>query len=152
MEFFKAPAFGPLIKKSIYAKIAMVLANLLSAGVSIIEALEISGRVTENILVREAIGRLKDEILTGKSLSALFRAEPIFPMEFSEFMKVGEKTGSVDEMFNSIATYYEAEVDNAVQGVKAFMEPVMIVIIGAIIATLLLTLYQPIFNMGDVVK
>ena len=67
-------------------------------------------------------------------------------------MKVGEKTGSVDEMFNSIATYYEAEVDNAVQGVKAFMEPVMIVIIGAIIATLLLTLYQPIFNMGDVVK
>lgn len=150
--FLKLPAFGPLIKKSIYAKIAMVLANLLSAGVSIIEALEISGRVTENILVREAIGRLKDEILTGKSLSALFRAEPIFPMEFSEFMKVGEKTGSVDEMFNSIATYYEAEVDNAVQGVKAFMEPVMIVIIGAIIATLLLTLYQPIFNMGDVVK
>ena len=73
-------------------------------------------------------------------------------MEFSEFMKVGEKTGSVDEMFHSIATYYEAEVDNAVGGVKALMEPIMIVFIGGIIASLLLTLYQPIFSMGDVIK
>ena len=73
-------------------------------------------------------------------------------MEFSEFMKVGEKTGSVDEMFTSIAVYYEAEVDNAVGGVKALLEPVMIVFIGAIIAGLLLTLYQPIFSMGDVIK
>jgi len=148
----KLPAFGNLILKSIYAKIAMVLANLLSAGVSIIDALEISSKVTNNVLVREAIGRLKVEILSGKSLSALFASEPIFPMEFSEFMKVGERTGSVDEMFNSIAVYYEQEVDNAVGAVKAFMEPVMIVFIGAIIATLLLTLYQPIFNMGNVVK
>ena len=150
--FLKLPAFGPLIKKSIYAKIAMVLANLLSAGVSIIEALDISSKTTDNILVREAIGRVKDEILTGKSLSVLFKSEPIFPMEFSEFMKVGEKTGSVDEMFHSIATYYEAEVDNAVGGVKALMEPIMIVFIGGIIASLLLTLYQPIFSMGDVIK
>jgi type IV pilus assembly protein PilC len=73
-------------------------------------------------------------------------------MEFSEFMKVGERTGSVDEMFNSLATYYEAEVDNAVGALKQFIEPVMIVLIGALIAGLLLTLYQPIFNMGQVVK
>ena len=73
-------------------------------------------------------------------------------MEFSEFLRVGEKTGSVDEMFNSIATYYEADVDNAVQALKQFIEPVMIVLIGALIAGLLLTLYQPIFNMGQVIK
>ena len=150
--FLKLPAFGELIKKSIYAKIAMVLSNLLSAGVSIIDALDISSKVTNNVLVREAIDRLKVEILEGKSLSQLFASEPIFPMEFSEFMKVGEKTGSVDEMFTSIAVYYEAEVDNAVGGVKALLEPVMIVFIGAIIAGLLLTLYQPIFSMGDVIK
>ena len=148
----KLPAFGDLIIKSIYAKIAMVLANLLSAGVSIIDALEISSKVTNNILVKEGIDRVKIEILEGKSLSQLFAQEPIFPMEFSEFMKVGEKTGSVDEMFTSIAVYYEAEVDNAVGGVKALLEPVMIVLIGAIIAGLLLTLYQPIFSMGDVIK
>ena len=148
----KLPAFGDLIMKSIYAKIAMVLANLLSAGVSIIDALDISSKVTNNILVKEGIDRVKIEILEGKSLSQLFAQEPIFPMEFSEFMKVGEKTGSVDEMFTSIAVYYEAEVDNAVGGVKALLEPVMIVLIGAIIAGLLLTLYQPIFSMGDVIK
>jgi len=148
----KIPAFGPLVIKSIYAKLSMVLSNLLTAGVPIIEALEISSRVTTNILVREAIGRIQEEILTGKNLSELFAGEKIFPMEFSEFMKVGERTGSVDEMFNSLATYYEAEVDNAVGALKQFIEPVMIVLIGALIAGLLLTLYQPIFNMGQVVK
>ena len=148
----KIPAFGPLVIKSIYAKLSMVLSNLLTAGVPIIEALEISSRVTTNILVREAIARIQEEILTGKNLSELFAGEKIFPMEFSEFMKVGERTGSVDEMFNSLATYYEAEVDNAVGALKQFIEPVMIVLIGALIAGLLLTLYQPIFNMGQVVK
>ena len=148
----KIPAFGPLVIKSIYAKLSMVLSNLLTAGVPIIEALEISSRVTNNILVREAIARIQEEILTGKNLSELFAGEKIFPMEFSEFMKVGERTGSVDEMFNSLATYYEAEVDNAVWALKQFIEPVMIVLIGALIAGLLLTLYQPIFNMGQVVK
>jgi len=148
----KLPAFGDLIMKSIYAKIAMVLANLLSAGVSIIDALDISSKVTNNILVKEGIDRVKIEILEGKSLSQLFAQEPIFPMEFSEFMKVGEKTGSVDEMFTSIAVYYEAEVDNAVGGVKALLEPVMIVLIGAIIASRLLTLDQQIVSMGDVIK
>ena len=148
----KIPAFGPLVIKSIYAKLSMVLSNLLTAGVPIIEALEISSRVTNNILVREAIGRIQEEILTGKNLSELFAGEKIFPMEFSEFMKVGERTGSVDEMFNSLATYYEAEVDNAVGALKQFIEPVMIVLIGALIAGLLFTLYQPIFNMGQVVK
>ena len=148
----KLPAFGPLILKSIYAKLAMVLANLLDAGVPIIEALEISSRVTTNILIREAIDRIKTEILTGRNLSDLFAEEPVFPLEFSEFLRVGEKTGSVDEMFNSIATYYESDVDNAVQALKQFIEPVMIVLIGALIAGLLLTLYQPIFNMGQVVK
>jgi len=148
----KIPAFGPLVIKSIYAKLSMVLSNLLTAGVPIIQALEISSRVTNNILVREAIGRIQEEILTGKNLSELFAGEKIFPMEFSEFMKVGERTGSVDEMFNSLATYYEAEVDNAVGALKQFIEPVMIVLIGALIAGLLLTLYQPIFNMGQVVK
>ena len=146
------PAFGPLVKKSIYAKVALVLANLLGAGVSIIEALDISSKVTGNILVREAIGRIQKEILTGKNLSELFASEKIFPLEFSEFMKVGEKTGSVDEMFNSISIYYEAEVDNAVGALKQFIEPVMIVFIGGIIAGLLLTLYQPIFNMGQVIQ
>ena len=148
----KLPAFGPLILKSIYAKLAMVLSNLLDAGVPIIEALDISSRVTTNILIREAIDRIKKDILTGQNLSDLFAAEEVFPMEFSEFLRVGEKTGSVDEMFNSIATYYEADVDNAVQALKQFIEPVMIVLIGALIAGLLLTLYQPIFNMGQVIK
>ena len=149
----KLPALGPLIEKSIYAQMGMVLGNLLTAGVSIIEALEISSKVTSNLIIRESIERIKDDVLTGKSLSQLFKAESkVFPMEFSEFMKVGEKTGSVEEMFFSISTFYAQEVEEAVEKLKQFIEPVMIVLIGGIIMVLLLTLYQPIFNMGQAVK
>ena len=130
----------------------MVLANLLSAGVSIIDALDISSKVTNNILVREGIDRVKIEILEGKSLSQLFAQEPIFPMEFSEFMKVGEKTGSVDEMFTSIAVYYEAEVDNAVGGCKGIIRTSYDCFNWCNYCWFLLTLYQPIFSMGDVIK
>ena len=149
----KLPALGPLIEKSIYAQMGMVLGNLLTAGVSIIEALDISSKVTSNLIIRESIERIKDDVLTGKSLSQLFKAESkVFPMEFSEFMKVGEKTGSVEEMFFSISTFYAQEVEEAVEKLKQFIEPVMIVLIGGIIMVLLLTLYQPIFNMGQAVK
>ena len=73
-------------------------------------------------------------------------------MEFAEFMKVGEKTGSVEQMFFSIADFYAAEVEEAVEKLKQFIEPVMIVLIGSIIMVLLLALYQPIFSRGDAVK
>ena len=148
----RIPVFGALIIKSIYAKLSLVLANLLSSGVSIIEALEISSRVTNNLLVRESLTRIQKEVLTGKNLSELFLSETIFPIEFSEFMRVGEKTGTVDDMFASIAIFYEAEVDEQVNKLKQFIEPVMIVLIGLLIGILLLALYQPIFSMGTVVK
>ena len=148
----RIPVFGALIVKSIYAKLSLVLANLLSSGVSIIEALEISSRVTNNLLVRESLTRIQKEVLTGKNLSDLFLKETIFPIEFSEFMRVGEKTGTVDDMFASIAIFYEAEVDEQVNKLKQFIEPVMIVLIGLLIGILLLALYQPIFSMGTVVK
>ena len=148
----RIPVFGALIVKSIYAKLSLVLANLLSSGVSIIEALEISSRVTNNLLVRESLTRIQKEVLTGKNLSELFLKETIFPIEFSEFMRVGEKTGTVDDMFASIAIFYEAEVDEQVNKLKQFIEPVMIVLIGLLIGILLLALYQPIFSMGTVVK
>ena len=148
----RIPVFGPLVIKSIYAKLSLVLANLLSSGVSIIEALEISSRVTTNLLVREALTRIQKEVLTGKNLSELFLKENIFPIEFSEFMRVGERTGTVDDMFASIAIFYEAEVDEQVNKLKAFIEPFMIVFIGLLIGILLLALYQPIFSLGTVVK
>jgi len=149
----KLPALGTLIEKSIYAQMGMVLGNLLTAGVSIIEALDIASKVTTNLLVRESTERIKNEVLTGKSLSALFASEKkVFPMEFAEFMKVGEKTGSVEQMFFSIADFYAAEVEEAVEKLKQFIEPVMILLIGSIIMVLLLALYQPIFSMGDAIK
>ena len=148
----KIPGLGELIRKSIFAKFSLVLANLLASGVTIIEALDISSKVTTNVLGRESIARIQKEILTGKNLSELFLSEPLFPMEFSEFMRVGEKTGSVEDMFASISIYYEAEVDASVGKLKQLIEPVMIVFIGLIIGTLLMTLYQPIFSLGSVVK
>ena len=108
--------------------------------------------MTTNLLVRESLTRIQKDVLTGKNLSELFLNEKIFPVEFSEFMRVGEKTGTVDDMFASIATFYESEVDESVNKLKQFIEPFMIVFIGSLIGILLLALYQPIFSLGTVVK
>ena len=145
----KLPIFGALSTKSTHARLALIMANLMKAGVPIIQVLEICTTVTNNIPIKEGIEKVKNEVLTGKELSTLFGSNPIFPIELSQLIAVGEKTGNVDEMLVSIANYYEEEFDNAVDALSAAIEPLMIVVIGGIVATLLLGMYLPIFKAGE---
>jgi len=147
----KLPIFGNLIQKSILAKVSLVLGNLNQAGVDLIESIDIAKSVTDNVIVVEALERIKKGVFSGESLTDLFNKEKIFPPTFSQLISVGEQTGSLDEMFNSIAIYYEEEFDVAVANLASLIEPIMIVFMGITIGGLMLAMYAPIFNVGAII-
>ena len=147
----KYPIFGPLIAQSIYARIALVMSNLIAAGVSIIETLDIAMSSTDNVVVNESLEKVKRGVFSGTDLSNLFLKEPIFPPTFGQLIGVGEKTGNLEEMFISIANYYQDEFDAAVGKLATAIEPLMIVFIGALIGILLVAMYMPIFSAGSVI-
>ena len=147
----KLPIFGNLISKSILAKVSLVMGNLNQAGVDLIESIDIAKEVTTNVLVIEALENIKKGIFSGETLTNLFLKEKVFPSTFAQLISVGEQTGSLDEMFDSIARYYEEEFDTAVADLSSLIEPVMIVFMGVTIGGLMLAMYSPIFNVGDVI-
>jgi len=147
----KLPIFGNLIQKSILAKVSLVLGNLNQAGVDLIESIDIAKSVTDNVIVVEALENIKKGVFSGESLTELFNKEKIFPTTFSQLISVGEQTGSLDEMFGSIAIYYEEEFDVAVANLASLIEPIMIVFMGITIGGLMLAMYAPIFNVGAII-
>ena len=147
----KLPIFGNLIQKSILAKVSLVLGNLNQAGVDLIESIDIAKSVTDNVIVIEALENIKKGVFSGETLTDLFNKEKIFPATFSQLISVGEQTGSLDEMFGSIAIYYEEEFDVAVANLASLIEPIMIVFMGITIGGLMLAMYAPIFSMGDII-
>ena len=148
---FKLPIFGNLIAQSIYARVALIMSNLVAAGVSVIETLEIVKETNDNLIISDAIENVKRGVFSGIDLSKLFLKEVVFPPQFGQLIAVGEKTGNLEEMFTSIANYYQEEFDNAVKTLSTAIEPIMIVLIGTLIGFLLLAMYMPIFNAGSVV-
>ena len=148
---FKLPIFGNLIAQSIYARVALIMSNLVAAGVSVIETLEIVKETNDNLIISDAIENVKRGVFSGMDLSKLFLKEVAFPPQFGQLIAVGEKTGNLEEMFISIANYYQEEFDNAVKTLSTAIEPIMIVLIGTLIGFLLLAMYMPIFNAGSVV-
>mgnify|MGYP001088314441 CR=1 FL=1 len=147
----KLPIFGNLINKSILAKVSLVLGNLNQAGVDLIESIDIAKSVTDNVIVIEALENIKKGVFSGETLTDLFNKEKIFPATFSQLISVGEQTGSLDEMFGSIAIYYEEEFDVAVANLASLIEPIMIVFMGITIGGLMLAMYAPIFSIGDII-
>ena len=147
----KLPVFGNLINKSILAKVSLVLGNLNQAGVDLIESIDIAKSVTDNVIVIEALENIKKGVFSGETLTDLFNKEKIFPPTFSQLISVGEQTGSLDEMFSSVAIYYEEEFDVAVANLASLIEPIMIVFMGITIGGLMLAMYAPIFNVGAII-
>ena len=147
----KLPIFGNLINKSILAKVSLVLGNLNQAGVDLIESIDIAKSVTDNVVVIEALENIKKGVFSGETLTDLFNKEKIFPATFSQLISVGEQTGSLDEMFGSVAIYYEEEFDVAVANLASLIEPIMIVFMGITIGGLMLAMYAPIFNVGAII-
>jgi|TARA_B100001996_G_scaffold220645_1_gene169662 type IV pilus assembly protein PilC len=151
-QVLKLPVFGDMILKSLIARISLILGNLSAAGVNLLESLEIAKSVSNNDVVTEAIENIKKGVFSGETLTKLFLKEPLFPPTFSQLISVGEQTGQLDEMFDSVATYYEEEFDNTVDNMSSLIEPIMIVFMGIMIGGLMIAMYSPIFNVGALIN
>ena len=115
------------------------------------ENIDIASTVTDNIIIRESIENIKRGVFSGTDLSTLYKAEKIFPLTFSQLVKVGEKTGNIEKIYSSIAKYYEEDFDTAVARMSSMIEPIMIVFMGIVIGGMLIALYSPIFKVGELV-
>ena len=150
-QVLKMPVFGDMILKSLLARISLIMGNLSAAGVNLLESLEIAKSVSNNVVVTEALENVKKGVFSGDTLTKLFLKEPLFPPTFSQLISVGEQTGQLDEMFNSVASYYEEEFDNSVDNMSSLIEPIMIVFMGIMIGGLMIAMYSPIFNVGALI-
>ena len=147
----KLPIFGDMILKSLLARISLIMGNLSAAGVNLLESIDIAKSVSNNDCVTLALENVKKGVFSGDTLTKLFLKEPLFPPTFSQLISVGEQTGSLDEMFTSVANYYEEEFDTAVDNMSTLIEPIMIVFMGVMIGGLMIAMYAPIFNVGALI-
>ena len=150
-QVLKLPIFGDMILKSMLARISLIMGNLSAAGVNLLESIEISKSVSTNVVVLESLENVKKGVFSGDTLTKLFLKDPLFPPTFAQLISVGEQTGQLDEMFGSVAKYYEAEFDTTVDNLSSLIEPIMIVFMGLMIGGLMIAMYSPIFNVGALI-
>ena len=150
-QVLKLPVFGDMILKSMLARISLIMGNLSAAGVNLLESLEIAKSVSTNVVVLESLENVKKGVFSGETLTKLFLKDPLFPPTFSQLISVGEQTGQLDEMFGSVAKYYESEFDTVVENLSSLIEPIMIVFMGLMIGGLMIAMYSPIFNVGALI-
>jgi type IV pilus assembly protein PilC len=147
----KIPIIGPIINKAAIARYARTLSTMFAAGVPLVEALESVAGACGNIVYEDAVMKMKDEVATGQRLQRAMEARGIFPNMVVQMIAVGEEAGSLDSMSAKVATFYEAEVDNAVDSMSSLLEPLIMVVLGVIVGGLVIAMYLPIFHLGQVV-
>lgn len=144
----KTPVFGDLLRKTATARFTRTLGTMVSSGVPIVDSLDIVARTAGNFTVEKAILYVKDRISEGQNMVDPLMETGIFPNMVVQMIGVGEATGALDTMLNKIADFYEEEVDVAVEGMTALIEPVMMVGLGGIVGGMLISMYLPIFEMA----
>ncbi|OHC26939.1 MAG: type II secretion system protein F [Pseudomonadales bacterium RIFCSPLOWO2_12_59_9] len=147
----KAPVVGDIIYKSSVARYARTLATTFAAGVPLVEALDSVAGATGNIVFKNAVNKVKQDVTSGMQLNFSMRSTGVFPSMAIQMTAIGEESGSLDMMLDKVASYYEAEVDNAVDGLTALMEPLIMSVLGVLIGGLIIAMYLPIFQLGNVV-
>jgi len=147
----KLPIFGELIKKVCVARFARTLGTMISSGVPLLEALNICSKTSGNKVVERDVQRARVGISEGKSIVDPLMESPVFPTMVTQMIAVGEQTGALDKMLNKIADFYEDEVDTAVAGLKQLIEPVIIVVLGIVVGSIIVAMYLPIFKLGSIV-
>ncbi|MGH8226471.1 MAG: type II secretion system F family protein [Steroidobacteraceae bacterium] len=147
----KLPVIGPILNKAAIARYARTLATMFAAGVPLVEALESVAGATGNIVYENAVMRMRTEVSTGQRLQRAMENVGIFPNMVVQMIAVGEESGALDTMAGKVATFYEAEVDNAVDSMSSLLEPLIMVVLGVIVGGLVIAMYLPIFKLGSVV-
>jgi type IV pilus assembly protein PilC len=145
----KAPMFGELLRKVAVARFSRTLGTMLSSGVPILDALDVTAKTAGNKVIEEAIFTVRQRISEGRTIVQPLAETGVFPQMVVQMIGVGEATGAMDAMLGKIADFYEDEVDAAVAGLTSMIEPVMIVFLGGIVGFFLIAMYLPIFTMAD---
>lgn len=147
----KMPVFGALVEKSVVARWTRTMSTMFAAGVPLVEALDSVGGASGNSLYADATKKIQQEVSTGTSLTMAMTNAQIFPSMVLQMCAIGEESGSIDHMLGKAADFYEAEVDDMVAGLSSLMEPIIIVILGTVIGGIVVSMYLPIFKLGQVV-
>lgn len=143
----KMPLFGPLLYKVAMTRVTRTLATLISGGVPMLEALKITSTTSGNVIIEAEIMEARKLVSEGKTMSESFKQAGRFPTMMLQMINVGEATGTLDEMLNKLANFYDEEVDNAVASLLSIIEPIMLIGVGGIVGGLVVSMYLPIFNL-----
>jgi len=146
----KIPIVGPILNSSCYARFTRTLATTFSAGVPLVDALESVAGATGNIVYSTATLKIRDDVTTGQQLNFAIKNTTLFPVMITQMVGIGEESGALDSMLDKCAVFYEAEVDNAVDGLTALMEPMIMAVLGVLVGGLMIAMYLPIFQLGAV--
>ncbi|MET0402882.1 MAG: type II secretion system F family protein, partial [Cystobacter sp.] len=150
--FLMAPIIGPVIRKVAVARFTRTLGTMISSGVPILDALDVTAKTAGNRSVEEAIYYVRGKIAEGKNIAGPLLETKVFPPMVVQMIGVGEATGAMDTMLNKIADFYDDEVDTAVAGLTAMIEPLMMVFLGGVVGGFLISMYLPIFSIAGAVK
>ncbi|NKB34190.1 MAG: type II secretion system F family protein [Pseudomonadales bacterium] len=146
----KLPVVGPILNSSCYARFTRTLSTTFSAGVPLVDALDSVAGATGNIVYSTATQKIKDDVTTGQQLNFAIKNTTLFPVMITQMVGIGEESGALDSMLDKCAVFYEAEVDNAVDGLTALMEPMIMAVLGVLVGGLMIAMYLPIFQLGSV--
>jgi len=147
----RVPVFGDLVNKSAVARWTRTLSTMFAAGVPLVEALDSVGGASGNAVFAEATEQIQKDVSTGSALTTSMQTTGVFPTMVIQMCAIGEESGSLDHMLGKAAEFYEDEVDEAVKGLSSLMEPFIIVILGTLIGGIVVSMYLPIFKLGQVV-
>ncbi len=147
----KLPLIGDIVYKSSVARYARTLATTFAAGVPLVDALDSVAGATGNIVFKNAVQKIKQDVSTGMQLNFSMRTTGVFPSMALQMTAIGEESGALDEMLDKVASFYEEEVDNMVDGLTSLMEPIIMSVLGVLVGGLIIAMYLPIFQLGAVV-
>jgi len=147
----KIPIVGEILDKSAVAKFGRVLSTTFASGVPLVDALDSVAGATGNAVYRDAVLKIKDDVSSGTQLQASMKTTGVFPVMAVQLTSIGEESGNLDEMLEKVADHYEGVVDDMVDNLTALMEPMIMVVLGVLVGGLIIGMYLPIFQMGQVV-
>ena len=146
------PVIGEILSKASIARMASTLSTTFAAGIPLVDALVSAAGASGNALYRDAIMDVRNEVIGGMQMNVAMRTTMVFPDMLVQMVMIGEQAGSLDDMLNKLANIYQAQVDDAVDGLSSLLEPMIMVILGVLIGGLVIAMYLPIFTMGSVIK
>ena len=147
----KAPILGPLFKKVYAARFTRTLSSLINSGVPLLRSLKIAGESVDNVVVQKVIDKAAEKVKTGESLSSALTGHDEIVQLVPQMINVGEESGSLGDMLEKVATFFEDEVDQTVKNVSAIIEPVMIVFLGVTVLFIVIAVLFPIYNLVSVI-